>query len=389
MPGKVGHRGWGHVRRLGSGRFQASYIGPDGQRHTAPMGTFEKRADADAWLIDERRAIERDARGVAEWTPPSERHAQRWVKGETLSEFGRRWIAERAGLRPRSRALYEAQFRNLIEPDLGTLAIRQVTPERVRRWYADLDAAYERRNSQAYSLLRAILGTAVEDGVLAANPCQIKGAVRVARKRDPVILTPDELAQVADRMPEPYRMAVLLSAWCGLRFGEVSELRRKDIDMMCETLTVARAVDRAHRIQLPKSGKTRRVVIPPHIRADLKYHLDAYTGAGDDALLFPSPTGSGKHVDSETFRRLFNTALVGIRDGVRVHDLRHFAGTMTSQVGGTVAETMRRLGHSTVSASMSYQSAVDERDHQIAAALSKLAASNGRRKPARPARTQR
>ena len=94
-------------------------------------------------------------------------------------------------------------------------------------------------------------------------------------------------------------------------------------------------------------------------------------GKRTDALLFTSTTG--KHLDSEGFRRLFNAALEGVREGVRVHDLRHFAGTMTAQVGGTPAETMRRLGHSTVSASMAYQSAVDSRDVEIAEALSKLA----------------
>jgi integrase len=370
MAGRAGHRGWGHVRRLPSGRFQASYLGPDGQRHLAPM-TYTRRADADGWLSDERKALERDSRGVEEWTPPAERESQRWVRGETVSEFGKRWLTERAGLGLRTRELYEAQFRGLIEPDLGTTSIRHVTPERVRRWFAGLDSAYPRRNSQVYSLLRSILGTAVEDGVLAANPCQIKGAVRVARKRDPVILTVDQLAKVADRVPAEYRMLVLLSAWCGLRWGEVSELRRKDISD--ETLTVARAVDRADRVSLPKTGKTRRVVIPPHIRPGLLEHLDTHVSEGADALLFTSHS-TGKHVDSETFRRLFNTALDGIREGVRVHDLRHFAGTMTAQVGGTVRETMNRLGHSTVRASMAYQQAVDERDHHIAEQLSKLVA---------------
>jgi integrase len=344
--------------------------------------TYARRADADGWLHDERKALERDARGVEQWTPPAQRQARRWMQGETLAEYGTRWITERAALRPRTRELYARQFGKLIEPDLGTVPIRSLTGARVRQWYADLDSAYSRRNSQVYSLLRAILGTAVDDGVLAANPCQVKGAVRTARKRDPVILTVPELARVADAMPAEYRMLVLLSAWCGLRWGEVSELRRKDISDGCESLTVARSVDRADRIQLPKSGKTRRVVIPPHIRQPLTDHLTnvncsnaldklSSVGTGADALLFTSP--SGKHVDSESFRRLFNTALDGVREGVRVHDLRHFAGTMTAQVGGTTAETMRRLGHSTVSASMAYQSAVDQRDHDIAAALSKLA----------------
>src|SRR6185295_18621729 len=35
---------------------------------------------------------------------------------------------------------------------------------------------------------------------------------------------------------------VLLAAWCGLRFGEVSELRRKDLNSDCSVLTVTRAV---------------------------------------------------------------------------------------------------------------------------------------------------
>jgi hypothetical protein len=53
--------------------------------------------------------------------------------------------------------------------------------------------------------------------------------------------------------------------------------------------------------------------------------------------------------------------------------LQHFAGTITARAGATLAEQMRRLGHSTVKASMAYQAAVDERDVAIAAQLSKLA----------------
>jgi integrase len=30
-------------------------------------------------------------------------------------------------------------------------------------------------------------------------------------------------------MPEQYRAMVLLAAWCALRFGELTELRRRDI----------------------------------------------------------------------------------------------------------------------------------------------------------------
>jgi integrase len=40
-----------------------------------------------------------------------------------------------------------------------------------------------------------------------------------------------ELEVILGAMPERYRTLVLLGAWCGLRFGELSELRRRDIDL--------------------------------------------------------------------------------------------------------------------------------------------------------------
>ncbi|MDH6247995.1 integrase, partial [Mycobacterium sp. OTB74] len=58
---------------------------------------------------------------------------------------------------------------------------------------------------------------------------------------------------------------------------------------------------------------------------------------------------------------------------VRVHDLRHFAGTMTASVG-TLRETMDRLGHSTVKAAMIYQGIAAGRDRAVADGLSGLAA---------------
>jgi integrase len=370
-------RGWGHIRRLpsrrapGRGRYQASYIGRDNRRHNAPH-TFADSICAERWLAEERRL-----RDSEDWTTPAQRDAQRWTAGETLSVYGKRWIAER-NVKPRTRALYSSQFTLHVEPDLGDVQIRHVTSEWVRRWYAALGSEHPRRNSQVYGLLHSIMATAVKDGLVRANPCQIERAMNTTRKRDPVILDVPDVDKLAgnEKMPDRYRALVLLSAWCGLRWGEVIELRRRDVSTDAATLTVARAVTHHGecRIDTPKSGKARNVVIPPHIRPAVKHHLEAHVKPEDDALLF-APVRGGCHLNDKVFAdSYFKPTLTAIeREGVRVHDLRHFAGTMTAQVGGTIAETMRRLGHSTYKASMTYQAAVDQRDHEIAAALSKLA----------------
>ena len=57
---------------------------------------------------------------------------------------------------------------------------------------------------------------------------------------------------------------------------------------------------------------------------------------------------------------------------MRIHDLRHFAGTQAARVGN-LPETMARLGHSTPKASLIYQGIARGRAEEVAAALSKLA----------------
>lgn len=43
-------------------------------------------------------------------------------------------------------------------------------------------------------------------------------------------------------MPERLRLMVELAAWCALRFGEVAELRRGDVDLKNGVIRVSRAV---------------------------------------------------------------------------------------------------------------------------------------------------
>ncbi|OMC33436.1 integrase [Mycobacterium colombiense] len=368
MPGKKGRRGWGWIRRLPSGRYQASYIGNDLCRHKAPS-TYTSKLDAEHWLASERRLIERD-----EWTPPATRAAAKKARGVTVSEFADRWLEHRT-LKPRTKAHYEAILEDHIKPKLGRTPLRTMNPETVRAWYATTLVDKPTYRSHAYGLLHAILAVAVTDGLLAANPCQIARASSVRRKRQPAILTAPELKQLASVIePAEYRALVLISAWTGLRWGEVTELRRRDISPGAETITVARAVTHRDgcRIDTPKSGTGRVVVVPPHIREDIAIHLANHVAKPADSLLF-TPVRGGCHLSDRTFRHHFNPALKTVgREGVRIHDLRHFAGTMTARVG-SLAETMDRLGHATVSASLRYQGIASGRDVAVAEALSKLA----------------
>ena len=112
----------------------------------------------------------------------------------------------------------------------------------MNRWHAKTLVDRPTARSHAYSLLHAICASAVEAELLSKNPCAIKRAMSTNRKREPVLLSVAELKAVADAMrPEQFKALVLLSAWGALRFGEVTELRRKDFndDYSGESLCLA------------------------------------------------------------------------------------------------------------------------------------------------------
>ncbi len=108
-------------------------------------------------------------------------------------------------------------------------------------------------------------------------------------------------------MPAQYRAMVLLAAWCALRFGELTELRRKDLDPSEEVVRVERAVvrtDDGFQVTTPKSeAGVRDVAIPPHLLPAIETHLKRYVTDDADALLFP--TTHGGHLAPATLYRRF------------------------------------------------------------------------------------
>lgn len=374
MAGKSKHRGWGHLRKLPSGRWQASYIGPDLDRHTAPV-TFTTKIDAEAWLAKEHTMAESD-----DWTPPKQRAARRTA--ETFGAYSAAWLAQRP-LKARTIAHYRRLLDLLILPTFGNLRVSRITPQSVRVWYAGLDKDTPTQRAHAYALLKAVCKTAVDDDLLVANPCRVRGAGTARRVSRTVPATPAELATLIDVIPQRYKAMTALAGWVGLRYGELIELRRKDIDRKNHTVKVTRAavlVGGAIVVTTPKSDAgIRTVPIPPHVWPLVRDHLDAMGVTGKDALLFPAASDPTKHLRSGTLAKVFYRARVKIgRPDLRFHDLRHTAGSNATRVGANLAEVMGMLGHSTAAAALRYQHQTEGRAVEIAAKLSQLAERAGR-----------
>jgi uncharacterized protein (DUF433 family) len=180
-----------------------------------------------------------------------------------------------------------------------------------------------------------------------------------------------------DELPPRYKLMALLAAWCAMRFGELAELRRSDIDLDTSRVKIRRAVVRADCefiVGLPKSDAgIRDVAIPPHLVPFVEGHLADFTGPGKHALLFPAAADGNLHMAPSTLYKVYYPARVtaGRRD-LRWHDLRHTGAVLAAQTGATLAELMGRLGHTTPGAAMRYQHAAADRDAEIARRLSAL-----------------
>jgi integrase len=57
---------------------------------------------------------------------------------------------------------------------------------------------------------------------------------------------------------------------------------------------------------------------------------------------------------------------------VRLHDLRHLAGTMAAATGASTKELMHRLGHASLRATLRYQHATAERNEAIADGIDRI-----------------
>ncbi len=358
-------RAFGKVVQQRSGHWQASYMA-NGVRHLAPV-TFLTKGDAAAWL-SMRQAELLEHR----WKPAPPPEPSR----DTFESYARQWLAERE-LKPRTRAEYARTLDNKLLPVFGARLVREITPEDVRAWYRSLDPTKKTARTHAYSLLRTILGTAASEGVTDANPCHIVGAGATKRARTIRPATLDELATITAAMPPRYRAMVLLASWGALRFGELTELRRRDLDLDRGVIHVTRAVswpDGKPIVGTPKSDAgVRDVYVPPHIVPALRAHLDEHAAPGPDGLLFPNTEGN--HMHHGSLYKVYKPArLAAGRPDLSWHGLRHTGATMAAQQGATLAELMERLGHSTVGAALRYQHAASDRQAELARRLSAMAA---------------
>ena len=353
-------RTFGRIRRLPSGRFQARHPSPSNKEATAPH-TFATRREAEAYLAQ----VQTDQlRGT--WVDPNRSRI-------ILRDYASEWLKARK-LRPKTIYKYRGLLERHILPKFGMVELGRIQPQDVRSWNATLAAEYPDTAAQAYRLLATILNTAVEDDRLPRSPCRVKGASEYRNPERPVA-TPDEIAAAVHVTDERCQLAIILAEWCHLRPQEILGLQRGDIDLEYSRLTIERTLTACGGEMVlgdPKTKAGRRVLhIPENVIPYLKAHLEKFVDVGPESCLFKGPKGDS--VTTRTLERHWDKARKAIgRPDLRLHDMRHSGLTFLGS-DASLAEIMRRGGHSSPAAALKYQHATDPRDRALAEGLAALA----------------
>jgi integrase len=321
-------------------RYRVRYRTPD-NRQTDKRG-FRTKRDAQAWAeqleVDKRRGV---------YVAPAAGRVK-------LGEYAREWLASKHKLKPSTRARYQVVLDTVIAAH-ADVALGDISRQLAREWVADLSVYLAPASvHKAVGVLRQVLAMAVRENRLVMNP--VDGVelplVTAAEQR---FLTLEQLHALAEAAGV-YRPLVYVLGACGLRFGEVAELRWRDVDLPGLRLRIARSVtlvDGVFEIGSPKSGKGRTVSLPAFV-------AELLTRGETDALVFPDSEG-GHMRGTNVRRRWWSQAVAGaelfprtIVDAAgeqstvydfKLHELRHTAASLAIQAGANIKALQNMLGH--------------------------------------------
>lgn len=200
-------------------------------------------------------------------------------------------------MEPSTREGYTYSIRRHIIPEFGSMRMIDILPEHVREWITNLQGkdVSPATIKHLRMILSVIFTTALNDQVIFIHPCKgVKTPTVPVQTR--MIITPEQFDAIYQALPDAEaQLLIETNIESGLRWGELTELRVKDLDFQTHILTVSRAVvdldrkfhpqgERFLVKQYPKNKKHRRFKLSNQIVRKLQAHCEAQNLSRDDLL---------------------------------------------------------------------------------------------------------
>lgn len=380
-----------------NGRQVGRRIGPAWLSSGPQHRKFQKRPGRVApGFFDERSAHVRAAEIVAQYVA-DERHAEalaeeRRTQGATFREVAHaylEWLEDVRGAKPTTMRSHRSVLAEPGTPHarggrttagyvmsaLGDKPATKITTaevEQVLRTVAKSGVTHRTVNHYR-EIICAVFNYGMRPGAfnLPTNPAKFADRRRAAAPGPLVFYTYDEVEALARALAaglhRPYHYnrldaeveedqrdaeAVRVSAYAGLRMGELLALRWVDVDWEGSALTVSRAVSDGVETST-KSGQIRRVPMGDDTAAALERLSQRPHFTYPEDLVFCNLVG--RRLDSSALRRRYKRArdAAGLRP-LRWHDLRHSYGSMLVAGGIDLVSVKEAMGHAQLTTTSRY-----------------------------------
>lgn len=356
------------VRRRDNGSWRARYRDETGREHARH---FDRKVDAQRWLDEVTAAVV-----TGTYVDPG---AGRVTFDAYMADWSTRQVWETNTARAMDLTRRSVTF--------GAVPLAQLRASHIEAWVKVMSSAGLAPGTIASRMngVRAVLGAAVRDRVIPADPSQ---GVRLPRRRRAehamVIPTPAQVGAIL-AAADPYQRPMwALGAFAGLRLGEASAVQASDVDFLRRTMRVQRQVQRGPgglEIRPPKYGSERVVYLPDGLLQLLARHLEEY-GTGTGGWLVMAPAGGP--VPPSTANGWWTSTLARAgAQGLTTHSLRHFYASGLIAEGCDVVTVQRALGHKSPSTTLNTYSHVwptaEDRTRAAASALYLAAAADSLR----------
>jgi integrase len=351
------------ITRRGS-TYRARYRDPSGREHER---RFDRKVDARRWLDEQTTQ-----HVTGTYVDPT-------LGRVTVGDWSDRWLASKGNLKASTRGRYAGILTTHVKPSWGHVRLADVTHEGVQAWVSRLTVAGLSPASvvKTHRVLSMVLAYAVRSRRLASNLADGVSLPRITRA-EKRYLRPEQVAELADAAG-PGRVAVLVLAYTGLRWGELAALRVSRVDLLRRRIHVAESVTEVvdGRLDwgLPKNHERRWVPVPRFLVDDL---AELVTGKAPDKLVFTTRHGAVLRVRGARRSWFDRAAVLADVPGLTPHELRHTAASLAVSAGANVKAVQAMLGHAKASMTLDvYADLFDDDLEAVADRLDEIAQTAG------------
>lgn len=269
-----------YIRKLPSGKWQATIRGVDGKKHTR---TDKIKRTVEKWAREQETLRDQQI-----WRDPRAGHI-------TLGEWHETWLEMRT-VEAMTAAQDTSTWRVHVEPRWASWTLSAIDVEAVRAWRGEMDRAGVGPHAQikALNYLSAMLSAAVPRRI-PHNPVHEVGRPAVPQ-RAPFYWTVEERAAILAAVDPRYRTAVDLTMHVGLRPGELYGMPVTGLDWARGLLHVTQVWTRKGIKRYPKTKRSYRTVpVPPHLLDPLHEIVQSVQRPSEEVPLFPAPKGGWLH----------------------------------------------------------------------------------------------